>query len=143
MIVSKIITEKEVRPNIPQGYGFLGLEDLGDTFRVIGLQIPEFVNIYEGEDEEEKIVKRIPQWITKLQGRLMLKRIGKYEQVLEEIEKVKQQDPDLGDMMEVGFSDAEKWQRISQMINGMAASIGMSQDDLDDFFIHAKQIELP
>jgi hypothetical protein len=128
-----------LRPNLPTDYHYESWEDLGDgTCKVHGLQIPEYVGILEGE----KVIKRIPQWITNFQGRAQLIRMGKLQDVLGVIEYLKINDPEKGYMYEAVFNTIAEWQRISQTIIEMAGSIGIVGEDLDNFFINAKQIEL-
>jgi hypothetical protein len=74
--------------------------------------------------------------ITRLQGMLMLQNIGKYD----EVDAIMQQAPR---PTQIAFYNANFWERDSQMINEAGHIIGMSETELDQFFIAASQIVLP
>jgi hypothetical protein len=74
--------------------------------------------------------------ITRLQGMLMLQQIGKYD----EVDAIMQQAPR---PTQIAFYNANYWERDSQMINEAGQIIGMSETELDQFFVAASQIVLP
>jgi hypothetical protein len=71
--------------------------------------------------------------ITRLQGMLMLQNIGKYD----EVDAIMQQAPR---PTQIAFYNANYWERDSQMINEAGQIIGMSETELNQFFIAASQI---
>ena len=74
--------------------------------------------------------------ITRLQGMLMLQEIGKYD----EVDAIMQQAPR---PTQIAFYNANFWERDSQMINEAGQIIGMTETELDQFFVEASQIVLP
>jgi hypothetical protein len=74
--------------------------------------------------------------ITRLQGMLMLQQIGKYD----EVDAIMIQAPR---PTQIAFYNANYWERDSKMINEAGQIIGMSETELDQFFVAASQIVLP
>lgn len=83
-------------------------------------------------DNENKV--HVPFSITKLQAMLMLGRMGIKEAVLNVV--LNSDNPEVKDY----FEYAATWERVSPIINQFAPTIGMSQTDLDNFFIEAEKI---
>ena len=83
-------------------------------------------------DNENKVY--VPFSITKLQAMLMLGRMGIKDAVLNVVEN--SDNPEVKDY----FEYAATWERASPIINQFAPAIGMSQTDLDSFFIEAEKV---
>jgi len=83
-------------------------------------------------DNENKVY--VPFSITKLQAMLMLGRMGIKDAVLNVV--LNSDNPEVKDY----FEYAATWERVSPIINQFAPTIGMSQTDLDNFFIEAEKI---
>ena len=86
------------------------------------------------EEIEAKNKVYVPFSISKLQGNLMLYRMGIEAQVLAVIENSGNAEA------KKYFEHAATWERQSSIINSLAPEIGMTQDDLDLFFIEAEKI---
>ena len=86
------------------------------------------------EEIEAKNKVYVPFSISKLQGNLMLYRMGIEAQVLAVIENSGNTEA------KKYFEHAATWERQSSIINTLAPAIGMTQNDLDLFFIEAEKI---
>lgn len=110
--------------------------------------IPEgtvFKSCYQNDDgtytlTDVEYINGVPVTITAFQGIEQLRKLGKYNAVLEIINGLKSTDPDMGEKMENAMKTILIWQRHSETIQYMAASVGV---ELDAFFIEAKKIKLP
>ncbi|WP_286969536.1 hypothetical protein [Algoriphagus sp.] len=83
-------------------------------------------------DAERKA--QVPFSIAKLQAMIMLTRMGIKDQVLAMVDSSDNQE------IKLYFEHAATWERASPIINSFAPALGMSQDDLDSFFIEASKI---
>ncbi|WP_114752324.1 hypothetical protein [Pleomorphovibrio marinus] len=114
------------RADIPEG-----LEDY-----VISARYRSETDDYEVEINWPKEINGIPQEITKFQGKVMLKILGKLEQVEQAISQ--SDNP----MMLIAWVEIDTWRRQSNTIKGMAEIVGMTEEELDSFFVEAKKIEM-
>lgn len=78
-------------------------------------------------------VSPVPYTISQLQGKLQLSLMGK----LEEIEKMVIL---AGIPTIIYWHTARIWHRDSPILNKLAPTVGMSQEDLDNFFIEASKL---
>ena len=83
--------------------------------------------------KEEIRLRTVPQEISQLQGKLKLSTMGLYDTV-EGI--VKQAGPPT----KIYWQTASTWRRTSPIIADLAGQLGMSEEELDDFFINAAKI---
>lgn len=82
----------------------------------------------------------VPQQVTIAQGKASLIMAGLWQDVLDAVEAI--EDPVEKALAEVGLNDATHWERSSPMLNMLATALGLSEEDLDDLFIQASQIQL-
>jgi len=86
------------------------------------------------EELEAERKALVPFSIAKLQAMIMLTRMGIKDQVLAMVDSSDNQE------IKLYFEHAATWERASPIINSFAPALGMSQDDLDTFFIEASKI---
>lgn len=86
------------------------------------------------EEIEAESRAMVPYSITPGQGKIMLRRIGKREQVEQIV--AQSGDGELQDWYEYALS----WERENPYITSMANLLGMSEQDLDEFFVGASEI---
>ena len=108
----------------------------------------EYKEISQNEDGTYTVtgveyIKGVPVSITSFQGKEQLRNINKYDQVIATIDAMISGGDPLGPRYKNAFDTIPYWRRNSETIQNMAASIGIVGADLDNFFIEAKQIELP
>lgn len=86
------------------------------------------------EELEAERKSLVPLSISKLQAMIMLGRMGIKDGVLNLVST--------SENLEARsyFEYAATWERASPIINGLAPALGMSQEDLDNFFSEAEKI---
>jgi hypothetical protein len=84
--------------------------------------------------EEEIRLRKAPQEISQLQGKLHLSDIGLFDTVEGIVEKA-------GQSTKIYWQTAATWQRACPTIAGVAGQIGMSEQELDEFFMKAAKIK--
>ena len=85
-------------------------------------------------EEQNKILEsKVPFSISRLQGRLQLHKLG----MLEAVQAIVNQSPI---EVQLYWNEAATWERQSPILNQMAPAIGMSQQQLDQFFIDAEKL---
>jgi len=84
--------------------------------------------------EDELRDKNVPHTITTLQGKLLLIKMG----LLDTLEAIIQT---AGQPEKVYWEYSATWERASPILNRLAPMIGMSQSDLDQFFISASKLK--
>lgn len=119
MIVKKILIGNEYVPDLPQGTVFesMYLNEDGETYTVIGVTE----------------INGVPLTISTLQGKLQLIKMG----LLDTLELIIAQ---AGAEERIYWEYATTWERTSLILNRLAPTIGMSQTDLDNFFISASKL---
>ena len=85
-----------------------------------------------GELIEPEIIIEVPQTITPRQLRLQLLTIG----LLDEVEALCNANRE----MQIWFEYSLDFQRSHEMIEAMAVQLGLTQDDMDTFFIEASKL---
>jgi hypothetical protein len=83
--------------------------------------------------EDELRDKNVPVKISQLQGKLLLAQMGLIDQIEEMINQS-------GRSEKIYWTSATEWERTSPILNRLAPTIGMSQADLDQFFINASKL---
>jgi len=83
------------------------------------------------EDELRDI--NVPVKISQLQGKLLLVQMGLIDQIEEMINQS-------GRPEQIYWTSATEWERTSSILNRLAPTIGMTQEDLDQFFISASKL---
>jgi hypothetical protein len=119
MIVKKILKNNQYVPDLPEGlvYESCTLNLDGETYTIKGL----------------KEINGVPVRITTLQGKLQLINMDLLDKVEEIIYSA-------GSREKVYWEYAINWERSNPIINGFAAAIGMTQEELDSFFIEASKL---
>lgn len=94
----------------------------------------EYVEIIKPVVEEEVPVDEntVPVKITRLQAKLQLLEIG----LLDEVGEMVKQDR----RVELYWSDAQSIERNHPILNQMATSLGLTDEQLDDLFIEASKL---
>lgn len=103
--------------------------------RVVREIVPDFT--MPPQPQEIEPAKDVPQSITRLQAKIALSQTG----LLEQIQGMMAGLPST-DIQRLAWENALQFERDSAMVNGMAAAIGITQDQLDDLFIAAAAIEV-
>ena len=119
---------------IPMCVNIVDTEDLHTTI-VDGNEIPLEVYCLKqniGEYTEPKKVISIPQAITSVQFKFLL--------IEKELVNVVEEFISTDIKAKVYYENIQTVERTSPMLNTILESIGMSQTDMDDFFIKAKAI---
>jgi len=119
MIVKKILIDNAFVPDIPENIAYTSctLNPDGETYTLTGVS---FTN-------------GMPLKISTLQGKLLLAQMGKIDQ----IEAMIQQS---GRPEQIYWEYATEWERTSPILNRLAPVVGLSQADLDQFFINASKL---
>ncbi len=97
--------------------------------------VPEFT--LPPQPEQIEPAKDVPQAITRLQAKIALSQA----ELLEHIQWMMAELPST-DIQRLAWENATMFERDSAMVNGMAAAIGITQEQLDDLFIAAAAIEV-
>lgn len=152
---SKIPSSWEARPNTMNYHNLPAEEHLKDGWRdVVRPQIDSSIQYlgslyyYEQEDvftyqvlvkspEQLEAERRaqVPSTITPTQGRIQLKRLGLLAQVNTMVENA------TDEALQIYWEYALSWDRYNSYIIDLANLLGMSEEDLDNFFIQASQID--
>lgn len=119
-----------VTPQIDSSIQYLGSLYYDEQDDVFTYQV--LVKSPEQLDAERRA--QIPASITPTQGRIQLKRMGLLDQVNQMIEG------SADDALQIYWEYALSWDRENSYISSLANILGMSDTDLDDFFIQASQI---
>lgn len=86
------------------------------------------------EELEAERLAQVPQSITPTQGRIQLKRLGLLAQVNTMVENA------TDEALQIYWEYSLSWDRYNSYIIDLANLLGMSEEDLDNFFIQASQI---
>ena len=78
----------------------------------------------------------VPQQVTRFQARAALYQAGLLDQVEAAISA-----PGTDKMLKLAWQDAQAFKRDSQFVSGMAQTLGLTAQQLDNLFISASQIE--
>ena len=98
----------------------------------------EIVPLTEQEAEAERLA-RVPQQITRAQGKAALIHAGLWAGVLAHVDVLPEPDRALAD---IALHDTLNWRRDSPFLKACAAGLGLTERQLDDLFTQAAQIEL-
>lgn len=82
----------------------------------------------------------VPQQVTRAQGKAALITSGLWSDVESYVDSIT--DPTEKALALVALNDTTHWQRSSPFLNSAAAALGLSDEDLDNLFIQASEIEL-
>lgn len=83
---------------------------------------------------------KVPQQITRAQGKAALIMQGYWHAVLDSVASI--QDPTQRALANVALHDTSTWERSSPFLNAAAAGFGMTSEQLDALFIQASEIAL-
>lgn len=83
---------------------------------------------------------KIPQQVTRAQGKAALITSGLWSDVESYVDSIT--DPTEKALALVALNDTTHWQRTSPFLNSAAVALGLSDEDLDNLFIQASEIEL-
>lgn len=86
------------------------------------------------------LVEKTPQQVSRAQGKAALIQAGLWQSVLDYVASI--EDATQKAIAEVALNDTTYWQRTSPFLNAAATAIGLTQEQLDDLFIAASEIEL-
>lgn len=86
------------------------------------------------------VVVRVPQQVTRAQGKVVLIQMGLWQQVVDYVAAIT--DPIQKAIAEVALNDTQYWQRNSPFLAQAAQSLGISSEQLDQLFIQADQVIL-
>jgi hypothetical protein len=119
MIVNKILIDNQYVPDIPDGtiYESAFLNPDGETYTLTGVTE----------------INGVPLVISTLQGKLLLVQMGLLDMLEDMINQA-------GQPEKIYWEYATTWERASPILNRLAPMIGMSQEDLDQFFINASKL---
>lgn len=82
----------------------------------------------------------VPQQVTRAQGKAALIQSGMWQDVLDYVDSIT--DPQEKSLALVALNDTTHWQRTSPFLNGAATALGLTEQQLDDLFVQAAEIEL-
>lgn len=94
----------------------------------------QFDYVFYSEEDLQAWVKEVPLSISKLQALSHLLTIGRYEDLMSAL------NADETGIKKILFDAAHQLDRASTMVNEMAVVLGMTDEDLDNFFIEASKI---
>lgn len=86
------------------------------------------------------ISQDVPSVVTKAQGKAALIRSGFWQGVIDYVASI--EDATQKALAEVALNDTTNWQRSSPFLNAAAQALGLTDQQLDQFFIDASKIEL-
>ena len=109
---------------------------------VIGGVLTQQWEVYPLPMETVEAIRRskVPQSISRAQGKVALIQAGMWPQVLAFVGAMT--DPTAKAMAEVALNDTTEWRRDSPFLVGYAASLQLSELQLDELFTAAAQIAL-
>jgi hypothetical protein len=113
----------------------------GPDLSPIPEKIRDYASTYINEDQESYTVQinypdsidGVPMRIDADQGEILLKRMNMLDLLNQELE---QSDIEI----QIRWKRSQTWLRYNPFIMEFAAKLGMSDEDLDNFFIEAKKI---
>lgn len=122
----------------------------------VGAYRVEYKDVPEGKDVEGwdyslegiKVVatprlvdveQKIPETVTKAQGKAALVIMGHFDNVISYIEGLEGKDKNLA---LIAFNDTNEWRRDSPFLISCAEVLGLTKDDLDELFMLASEIVL-
>lgn len=82
----------------------------------------------------------VPQSVSRAQGKAALIQAGLWSAVVAYVDAMT--DPTDKALAEVALNDTTEWLRTSPFLNQAATALGMTEQDLDNLFIQAAQIQL-
>lgn len=82
----------------------------------------------------------VPQQVTRAQGKVVLIKMGLWQQVLDFVAALTDQAQKA--VAEVALNDTQYWQRSSPFLMQAAAALGMTDAQLDELFVQADQVVL-
>lgn len=82
----------------------------------------------------------VPIHVSRAQGKAALIRAGLWQGVLDYVASI--EDATEKAFAEVALNDTTHWQRASPFLNSAATALGLTQEQLDDLFVTASEIEL-
>lgn len=94
----------------------------------------------EGFAPPEPEKPQVPQQVTRAQGKAALMMAGLWDAVVSYVDSIT--DGTKKALGLVALNDTTHWQRTSPFLNDAAASLGLSDEDLDNLFIQASEIDL-
>lgn len=119
-----------VRPDIDSSIQYLGSLYYDEQDDVFTYQV--LVKSPEQLEAERRAL--VPYSVTPTQGRIQLKQMGLLDQVNQMIEASDD------DALKIYWEYSLSWERNNSYISSLANILGMSENDLDNFFIQASQI---
>ena len=94
----------------------------------------QFDYVFATQDDLDAFIVSVPQTISKLQAVAQLLQINRYADLMAAL------NADTTGISRILFDAAAVLDRSSNMVNQMGAALGMSSDDVDDFFVSASKI---
>lgn len=82
----------------------------------------------------------VPQQVTRAQGKAALIQASLWQAVLDYVDGIT--DPTEKALADVALNDTTHWQRTSPFLNEAAAALGLTNEQLDDLFRQAAEIQL-
>lgn len=100
--------------------------------------------VYDGENFSPPAplqeVVQVPHQVSRAQGKAALIQAGLWQGVLDYVASI--EDATQKAIAEVALNDTTYWQRTSPFLNAAATALGLTQEQLDDLFVTASEIEL-
>ena len=93
-----------------------------------------FAHVFDTQSELDAFIVSVPPTISKLQCVMLLLQRGRYAELMAVI------DSDPSGVSRILFDAAATLDRDSAMVNQLAAALGFSETDTDDFFVEAAEI---
>lgn len=87
-----------------------------------------------------KLKPPVPQQVTRAQGKVALIQAGLWPQVVAFVDAI--EDPVQKAIAKVAAYETLHWRRDSPFLNQAADALGITQEQLDQLFIQASEIEL-
>lgn len=82
----------------------------------------------------------VPQQVTRAQGKAALIQAGLWDAVEDYVDSIT--DPTEKALALVALNDTTHWQRSSPFLNAAADALGLTEQQLDDLFVQAAEVEL-
>lgn len=106
----------------------------------IGEVVPNGGSTAEPEPEPDPEPPYVPQQVTRAQGKAALITAGLWPQVLNYVDGI--EEPTEKALAVVALDDTTHWQRSSPFLNQCATALGITEEQMDQLFVQASEIQL-
>lgn len=110
------------------------ISDLGEYYSQYSSLIQSAISNYNPPPSPPV---QVPYTVTPFQAKAAMLQAGIYQSVLDIIDN-----PSTSELTKLAWNNVTEFTRDSPLLNGIAATLGLTQEQVDELFITASQIEI-